>query len=96
METLYFPTQNGIMDFAEGTVYLRGDNTTVNQYCTDKGYSLESYTIENQRFSNDGALPYQYYGPFTGVIGPLGLTGTTTMWQTEFGFSRIVSELVIS
>jgi hypothetical protein len=54
---------------------------------------LVSYEPESQRFSNDGGLTYQYYGTFTGALSP-GITGTTTKWQTEFGFSQIVKTLV--
>jgi hypothetical protein len=93
MTTLQYPTFTGITDFQDGTIYLRADDTSIEQYCADRGVSLVSYEAEEQRFSNDGALAYQYYGPFTGTISP-GVTGTTTKWQLEFGFSKIVQTLV--
>jgi hypothetical protein len=89
METIKYPTKNGIMNFADGTVYLRADDDTVNQYCTEKSYTLEYYESEEQRFSNDGALAYMYYG-----VNP-GITGVTN-WYMEFGFSKIVETLVVT
>jgi len=80
MPTIELPTIN-VKYFAVNVIYLRGDDTSVNQYCTDNGYTLDSYDLENQRFSNDGALPYQYYD------------SGTSAWVTEFGFSKIVTAL---
>lgn len=77
MPTIQYPTLN-VKYFAVNEIYLRGDDISVEQYCTDNSYNLSSYELENQRFSNDGALPYQYYD-----------TSTLT-WVTEFGFSKIV------
>jgi len=94
MATIQYPTKDGVSYFADGTIYLRAHNTTVNTYCSGKTWTLDSYEIENQRFSNDGALAYAFYGPFTGVIGPGTTTGTTNMWQVEWGYSRIVTSLV--
>ncbi len=91
--TIQFPTFTGISYFDDGTIYLAGDTTSINKYCADRGVALVSYELEEQRFSNDGALAYQYYGPFTGAISP-GVTGTTTKWQTVWGYSRIVKILV--
>ncbi len=91
--TIQYPTKN-IKAFGDGTVYLRADSGSVTQYMTEQypGKTLDGYAPEEQRFSNDGALAYVYYGLFTGDLGG-GVTGTTTKWQTEFGFSRIVQAL---
>jgi len=94
MATISYPTKNSVKYFADNTIYLRADSGTVTQYCTEGGLTLSDYVAETQRFSNDGGLAYAYYGPFTGVIGPNGLTGTTTMWQVEWGYSKIVTELI--
>jgi hypothetical protein len=95
MATIQYPTKDGIKYLGDGTVYLKADNTTVWTFCSGRGYTCVSYTTEDQRFSNDGALAYAFYGPFTGVISP-GVTGTTNMWQVEFGYQKIVTSLVIS
>ena len=92
MTTQEYPTFTGVTHFDDGSVYLRADSGSVTQYCADRGVTLVSYEPEEQRFSNDGALSYQYYGPFTGAISP-GVTGTTIKWQLEFGFSQIVKSL---
>jgi hypothetical protein len=90
--TVQYPTFTGITYFEDGAVYLSGDVTSINKYCADRGKTLVSYELEEQRFSNDGALPYQYYGPFTGALSP-GVTGTTTKWQLVWGFNRVVKSL---
>ena len=89
METIKYPTKDSVKYFADGTLYLRADDNTVNQYCTEKGYTLEFYEPEKQRFSNDGGLGYMYYG-----VNP-GITGVTD-WYMEFGFSQVVETLVVS
>ena len=82
MTKLDFPTLN-VKYFAVNEIYLSADDISVEQYCTDNGYTLVSYEVENQRFSNDGALPYQYYNT------------DDTKWVTEFGFHKIVTSLSI-
>ena len=93
MATLQYPTKNGVKFFADHTIYLRADSGTVNQYSSENSISPSGFVAEDQRFSNDGGLAYAYYGPFTGVIGPGTTTGTTTMWQVEWGYSKIVVEI---
>lgn len=78
MPVLEFPTMC-VADMHMTSVYLSADNVSVNQYCTDNGYTLVSYDNEYQRFSNDGALPYQYW--------------TGTEWKLEFGFRQIVAKI---
>ena len=87
MPTITYPTIN-VKYFAIQEVYLRADDASVAQYCTDNGLTLTSYVAEEKRFSNDGGLAYQYYGV------PIGSTGTTESWNTEFGYSRVVTTLV--
>ena len=87
MPQITYPTIN-VKYFAIQEVYLRADDASVAQYCLDKGITLVSYTAEEKRFSNDGGLAYQYYGI------PIGSTGTTESWNTEFGYSRVVTTLV--
>jgi len=87
MPTIEYPKQN-VKYFAIQEIYLRADTATLIQYCTDNGVSYVSHKEEPKRFSNDGGLAYQYYGL------PVGVTGGTNEWITEFGYSRIVTELV--
>lgn len=94
MTTQQYPTFTGLTYFTDGTVYLRADSGSVTQFCADRGVSLVSFDAEEQRFSNDGAIQYQYWGLFTGVIASPGVTGSTMKWINEFGFSKIVKSLV--
>ena len=89
MPAIEYPTIN-VKYFAIQEVYLRADDASVNQYCTDKGITLVSYEAETQRFSNDGGLAYQYWGK------PQGVTGGTDMWVTEFGYKKVVQQLTYS
>ena len=77
--TIQYPTLN-VLNFTVNPVYLKGDDASVNQYCTEKNYSLVSYEVEAQRFSNQGGILYQYYADGE--------------WKTEFGFSKIVTLLI--
>lgn len=81
MPTISFPTRN-VKYFAITDVYLKADNDSVNQYCTENGYTLVDYTPEEKRFSNDGGLSYSYYDGGE--------------WQIEFGYSKIVAVLEYS
>lgn len=99
MAIIDYPTKNGVQYFQDNTIYLKADDATVNQYILESysGHTLVSYEPEDQRFSNDGGLAYQYYGPFTGWVSPgVYSSGTTTMWLTEFGYQKIVKKLTIS
>lgn len=78
MPTIQYPTLN-VLNFTINPVYLSGDDTSVSQYCTEKGYTLVSYEVEQQRFSNDGGVLYQYY--------------SNGEWKTEFGFNKVVTVL---
>lgn len=80
MPTIELPTLN-VKYFAVNKIYLKGDDVSVNRYCTENGYNLTSYEVEDQRFSNDGSLPYQYYD------------SSVPAWVTEFGFAKIVTLL---
>jgi len=82
MITVEFP-KNNVQYFAINNVYISADDVSVNQYCIEHGVQLHSYEGEvKQRFSNDGALPYQYYDT------------NTSKWITEFGYNRIVEVLI--
>lgn len=85
-----YPTKDSIKYFADDTIYIKADDATVNQYCIDLGYSDPTYEAEEQRFSNDGGLAYQYYGVL------IGTTGSTSTWNTEFGFNKIVVKLTVT
>jgi hypothetical protein len=89
MPIINYPVQN-VTYYAVNEVYLRADNATVTKYCADNGLTLVSYESEKRRFSNDGGLAYQYWGL------PVGVTGGTNAWITEFGYSQIVTELRVS
>ena len=94
--TIQYPTFTGITYFDDGTIYLAGDSASITKYCADRGKAYVSHELEEQRFSNDGGLAYQYYGIFTGVITPPATTGTTTKWIMEWGYSRIVKSLTLN
>lgn len=87
MPTIDYPKQN-VKYYAIQDVYLRADMATINQYCSDKGITYVSHTTEEKRFSNDGGLSYQYYGVL------IGSSGSTSTWNTEFGFSQVVTQIV--
>ena len=89
MPTLTYPTIN-VKYYAIQKVYLRADEASVDQYCIDNDITKVSYTPEQQRFSNDGGLSYQYYGI------EVGSTGTTLTWNTVFGYEKVVQELIYS
>jgi hypothetical protein len=84
MPTILFPTNPNTLYFSMTDVYYRADNDTVNQYCAEKGYTLTSYKAEDQRFSNDGSRTYLYYDT------------TNSVWLTETGFAKVVSEILYS
>jgi len=84
-----YPTKDGIKYFGDGTIYIKANYATVNQYCADLGYTHPIFEAEEQRFSNEGALAYQYYGVL------IGTTGSTMTWNTEFGFDKIVTKLTV-
>ena len=75
------PTCN-IKHFSISDVFLRGDDISVEQYCEERGWTLDDYTVETQRFSNNGALLYGYYDE------------DEEEWKTEFGFSKVVVYLM--
>jgi hypothetical protein len=85
-----YPTKDGIKYFGDGTIYIKANDNTVNEWCSVYNYTLNSYTAETQRFSNDGALGYQYYGVLQGA------TGSTETWNTEFGFDKIVLSINVT
>lgn len=93
--TITYPTKNSIKYFDDNTVYLLADDTTINQWCTEKSYTLVSYEKETQRFSNDGALPYAFYGPLT-YLNEEGTEVTEDTWQIEFGFKKIVISIIVN
>jgi len=76
MPKIELPTLN-TRNFTVNSVYLKGDDASVSQYCLDNGKTLIDYEVEHQRFSNDGALLYSYYDT------------ANAEWKTEFGFSKI-------
>ena len=96
MATVQYPTKDSVKYFDNNTVYLRADNTTINQYLSEieSGATLDSFEPEQQRFSNDGALMYGYYGPITTVVDATGGTITTNQWTYQFGYSMVVKSLI--
>jgi len=89
MPKIEYPTMN-VKYFAIQNVYLRADNASLIQYCSDNGITYVSHKEEEKRLSNDGGLAYQYWGL------PEGITGGTNSWVTSFGYEKIVTELVYS
>jgi hypothetical protein len=58
----------------------------------EKGWTLDSYETEDQRFSNDGALPYVFWDP-NHLEYISGSTYTVVpAWVMEHGFRKIVCE----
>lgn len=80
MLVIEYPTVN-VKNFAINNVFIRGDEVSVEKYCEDNDYYLDSFEVEKQRFSNDGALAYQYYDE------------ELEEWVSEFGFSQVVNIL---
>jgi hypothetical protein len=81
MPSINFPTQD-IKYFHQTNVFLRGDQDSIDQYAIDKGISgVTNIVLEDQRFSNNGAITYQYF-----------MTSGAT-WVTEYGFDRVVVSL---
>lgn len=83
MPIINLPTLNAEY-FNINEIYLRGDDVSVNQYCTEMGITLSTYKVEAQRFSNNGELAYQYYD------------STDKLWRTVYGFEKIVTEITYS
>lgn len=61
---------------------IQADAASVAQYCSERSYSLDSYSQDNQHFSNDGARLYNYYDTVSG------------QWLNAWGYSAIVTEIV--
>ena len=89
MATISYPTKN-VLHYPIAPVYLRADQTSINQYLYDAGLpsGTTSYEVETQRFSNDGGLSYCYWDY------DANLSGNT--WKVEFGFEKIVTSLTYS
>ena len=89
MPTITYPTNN-VLHYNVKDVYIAGDDTSVAQYLIDNGLptGTTSYVLEDQRFSNDGGIAYQYYEY------DANLSGNT--WKTEFGYRRIVTSVTYS
>lgn len=81
MPIIEYPKQN-VLYFAINDIFVKGDDASVLQYCTEQGLSLVSYEVEQPRFSNDGGLAYQYYA--------------NGAWTTEFGYAQIVTSITYS
>ena len=94
IKTIDYPIKRAVKYHSDGTVYVRADQETIDKYCEENGYTLISYEVEEQRFSNNGALLYAYFGPFT-YMDSEGDPVTEDTWQLEFGFKRIVTKLTV-
>ena len=70
-----------VQHFHTTDVFLVADSASTARYCIDylDGATFDSVIAERQRFSNDGALAYQYW--------------TGTEWKLEFGFKQIAVSL---
>lgn len=71
-----------------GELPLRADQATVNQFCTEKGYTPNgTFTQDEARFSNDGGRLMNYYGEVTysGV--------TESHWMNLFGYDSILTSI---
>ncbi|MDY0270435.1 hypothetical protein [Trichloromonas sp.] len=79
MAVIEFPTMN-VQYIAINDVYLVANDDSVNQFCTENGWTMDSYESEEQRFSNDGSLYYQYWDG--------------SQWVLESGYRKIVTKLV--
>lgn len=81
MPSMKFPVQRNAKNFTVNSVYIKADTDTIDQYCVENGLTLVGYETENQRFSNDGILVYQYYDL------------AKTEWKTASGYDRVVGML---
>lgn len=86
MPTITYPTNN-VQYYNVVDVYIAGDDASVKQYLLDNGFPTgsTSYVLEDQRFSNDGGLSYQYWDTTSGAT-----------WKTEFGYRPIVTSVTYS
>lgn len=78
MAVIEYPKFN-VKYFSVNEVYLAGDDTSVTKYCSGNTWTLDSYTKEDLRFSNDGALAYQYWNG--------------SAWVLEQGYRAIVTSI---
>lgn len=84
MTIIDYPKFNNVLYLHLKPVFLAGDQVSVNKYCSERGYTLINFQLENQRFSNDGELLYQWFNTTTGL------------WVTESGFTQVVNQLTIN
>lgn len=79
MPTINFPTHD-LKYFSQTNVFIRGDQDSIDQYIIehDEIDTMSNIILEDQRFSNNGALTYQYWN------------ATESIWVTEFGFDKVI------
>lgn len=60
---------------------IRGDDDSVTQFATENLITLDSYTKDEARYSNDGARLYNYYDT------------VTSEWKNSWGYAGVVTEI---
>jgi hypothetical protein len=75
-----------------GELPILADRASVNQYCTEKGYTSPptSFTSDEQRFSNDGGRMMNQYMQIN--VAPTGVT-YENHWVNVFGYNSIVTSI---
>lgn len=61
---------------------IRGDSASTARYCTENGYTLDSFTTDSAHFSNDGGRVYNYWD------------STNSTWINAFGYDSIVTQII--
>jgi len=68
-----------------GELPIRADETSVNQYCVEKGYvSGGTFTQDNGRWANDGGRWMNFFDTLSG----------TTHWFNRFGYDGIITSII--
>jgi hypothetical protein len=78
-----------------GELPIRADEISATRYIEDKGLgSYDSFLSNNDnRFSNDGGQPYNYYVSGETYVDYWLNTGITYEWRTEFGYYPTIASI---
>jgi hypothetical protein len=74
-----------------GELPIRADQDSIDQFCTEKGYTAASWTADSGGYSNDGGRLMNYYGTYQFLTGSTFSTGTT--WLNYFGYDGILTSI---
>lgn len=79
MPSIEYPQKKDVENFTIEPIFIKADNDSVNQYCTENGLTLDSYEKEEKRFANDGSYTYVYY--------------EDSKWKIASGYEKVVRVL---